>query len=188
MRSSTTGSGFTMPFRRFGDGGGEPYRQDEDLDFTPRGDEYLPERDKCWREDDASTRVRLRPRAFCMGVVRGCACALFAAASALFAAASALFAAASALFAAAAALFCSFDISYLYFLVWELMKSRAKGWCFEWSPPNFSMSHISSYASNNSSIAFSSIYLCSKYRLLKGLAQDVDLLNFFFSVDVTSVS
>ena len=29
---------------------------------------------------------------------------------------------------------------------------------------------------------------CSKYRLLKGLAQDVDLLNFFSSVDVASNS
>ena len=29
---------------------------------------------------------------------------------------------------------------------------------------------------------------CSKYRLLKGLAQDVDLLNFFFPVDVASDS
>ena len=31
-------------------------------------------------------------------------------------------------------------------------------------------------------------FLCSKYRLLKGLAQDVDLLNFFSSVDVASSS
>ena len=112
MRSSTTGSGFTIPFRLFGDGGGELYGEDENLDSAPRGDECLPEGDECWREDDASTRGRLRPRAFCTGVVRGRACTLFAAASALF--------------AAAAALVCSFDLSDLYFLVWALMKSRAK--------------------------------------------------------------
>ena len=106
-----------MPFHLFGDGGGELYGEDENLDSGPWGDEYLPEGDECWREDDASTWVRLRPRAFCTGVVGRRACALVAAASTLF--------------TAAAALVCSFDISYLYFLVWALMKSWGKAWRFE---------------------------------------------------------
>ena len=106
-----------MPFRLFGDGGGELYGEDENLDSAPRGDDCLTEGDDCWREDDASTGVRLRPRAFCTGVVGGHACALFAVASALF--------------AAAATLFCSLDLSDMNFLVWALMKSRAKAWRFE---------------------------------------------------------